>query len=94
MRAQLFNTLLDDTREIDDDLGSVFTTVDLKQTVRVDSDIEIQAYYAGHVLGANMFYVKVGDDSCVYTGGCNMTPDRHSGAAQSDAIQPDLLISK
>ncbi|KAL2642921.1 hypothetical protein R1flu_010508 [Riccia fluitans] len=70
------------------------TTVDLKRTVRVDSDIEIQAYYAGHVLGAAMFYVKVGDDSCVYTGDCNMTPDRHLGAAQSDALQPDLRITE
>ncbi|KAL2608096.1 hypothetical protein R1flu_026669 [Riccia fluitans] len=70
------------------------TAVDLKQTVRVDNDIEIRAYYAGHVLGAAMFYVKVGDDSCVYTGDYNMTPDRHLGAAQIDALQPDLLITE
>lgn len=27
-------------------------TVDLHQTVRVDDELEIKAYYAGHVLGA------------------------------------------
>ncbi|KAL2642927.1 hypothetical protein R1flu_010514 [Riccia fluitans] len=70
------------------------TAVDLKQTVQVDNDIDIRAYYAGHVLGAAMFYVKVGDDSCVYTGDYNMTPDRHLGAAQIDALQPDLLITE
>ncbi|BBN01886.1 integrator complex subunit 11 [Marchantia polymorpha subsp. ruderalis] len=70
------------------------TAVDLKQTVKVDSELEIRAYYAGHVLGAAMFYVKVGDESCVYTGDYNMTPDRHLGAAQIDALQPDLLITE
>ncbi len=29
--------------------------------------MEIKAYYAGHVLGAAMFQVKVGDQSVVYT---------------------------
>ena len=35
-----------------------------------------QAYYAGHVLGAAMFMVRVGSQSVVYTGDYNMTPDR------------------
>jgi len=34
---------------------------------KVDSEIEIKAYYAGHVLGAAMFHVKVGNQSVVYT---------------------------
>jgi integrator complex subunit 11 len=46
------------------------------------------------VLGAAMFYVKVGDDSVVYTGDYNMTPDRHLGAAQIDPLEPDLLITE
>ena len=33
----------------------------------MDSEIEIKAYYAGHVLGAAMFHVRVGDQSVVYT---------------------------
>jgi Cft2 family RNA processing exonuclease len=55
-------------------------TVDLHQTVQVDDELEIKAYYAGHVLGAAMFRIKVGDQSVVYTGDYNMTPDRHLGA--------------
>ena len=58
-------------------------TVNLHQTVKVffslcyvhafsiisqvDNDLELKAYYAGHVLGAAMFYVKVGHQSVVYT---------------------------
>ena len=34
---------------------------------QVNGDLEIKAYYAGHVLGAAMFQVKVGDQSIVYT---------------------------
>ncbi|XP_008789275.2 cleavage and polyadenylation specificity factor subunit 3-II [Phoenix dactylifera] len=70
------------------------TTLDLKQTVQVDKDLQIRAYYAGHVLGAAMIYAKVGDTAMVYTGDYNMTPDRHLGAAQIDRLQLDLLITE
>ena len=33
--------------------------VNLHQVVQVDSELEIKAYYAGHVLGAAMFQVKI-----------------------------------
>ncbi|XP_028752504.1 cleavage and polyadenylation specificity factor subunit 3-II isoform X1 [Neltuma alba] len=68
--------------------------VDLKQTVQVDGDLQIRAYYAGHVIGAAMFYVKVGDAEMVYTGDYNMTPDRHLGAAQIDRLRLDLVITE
>ncbi|XP_022776475.1 cleavage and polyadenylation specificity factor subunit 3-II isoform X2 [Durio zibethinus] len=68
--------------------------VDLKQTVQVDKDLQIRAYYAGHVIGAAMFYAKVGDAAMVYTGDYNMTPDRHLGAAQIDRLQLDLVITE
>ncbi|KAM7270561.1 hypothetical protein ACFE04_029775 [Oxalis oulophora] len=68
--------------------------VDLKQTVQVDEDLQIRGYYAGHVLGAAMFYAKVGDNAIVYTGDYNMTPDRHLGAAQIDRLQLDLVITE
>lgn len=68
--------------------------VTLHQSVMVDSDIEIKAYYAGHVLGAAMFWIRVGSQSVVYTGDYNMTPDRHLGAAWIDKCRPDLLISE
>ncbi|XP_053572186.1 LOW QUALITY PROTEIN: integrator complex subunit 11-like [Bombina bombina] len=68
--------------------------VNLHQTVQVDDKLEIKAYYAGHVLGAAMFHIKVGSESVVYTGDYNMTPDRHLGAASIDKCRPDLLISE
>ena len=43
----------------------------------MDEQLEIKAYYAGHVLGAAMFQIRVGSHSIVYTGDYNMTPDRH-----------------
>ncbi|XP_020083140.1 cleavage and polyadenylation specificity factor subunit 3-II [Ananas comosus] len=68
--------------------------LDLKQTVQVDKDLQIRAYYAGHVLGAAMIYAKVGGSTMVYTGDYNMTPDRHLGAAQIDRLRLDLLITE
>ncbi|XP_071451112.1 integrator complex subunit 11 [Hetaerina americana] len=68
--------------------------VTLHQTVMVDNELEIKAYYAGHVLGAAMFRIRVGSQSLVYTGDYNMTPDRHLGAAWIDKCRPDLLISE
>jgi len=35
--------------------------------VKVDDELEIKAYYAGHVLGAAMFHIKVGSQTVVYT---------------------------
>lgn len=34
---------------------------------KVDDELEIKAYYAGHVLGAAMVQIKVGAESVVYT---------------------------
>ena len=68
--------------------------VNLHQVIKVDDDLEIKAYYAGHVLGAAMFRVRVGSESLVYTGDYNMTPDRHLGAAWIDKCRPDLLITE
>lgn len=68
--------------------------VNLHQTIQVDDDLEIKAYYAGHVLGAAMFHIRVGQHSFVYTGDYNMTPDRHLGSAWIDKCRPDLLITE
>ncbi|KAK8933212.1 Cleavage and polyadenylation specificity factor subunit 3-II [Platanthera zijinensis] len=70
------------------------TPIDLKQAIQVDKDLQICAYFAGHVLGAAMIYAKVGDSAMVYTGDYNMTPDRHLGAAQIDRLELDLLITE
>lgn len=55
---------------------------------------DLLVYYVCKVLGAAMFYTKVGDSAIVYTGDYNMTPDRHLGAAQIDRLQLDLLITE
>ncbi|KAL1123005.1 hypothetical protein AAG570_003329 [Ranatra chinensis] len=70
------------------------TAVTLHQSLMVDGQLEIKAYYAGHVLGAAMFRISVGSQSVVYTGDYNMTPDRHLGAAWIDKCRPDVLITE
>eukprot|EP00842_Homolaphlyctis_polyrhiza_P003182 jgi/Hompol1/3865/HPOL_003396-RA len=71
----------------------------LNETIWVDSELEIKPYYAGHVLGAAMFFVRVTDgygvsQSVLYTGDYNMTPDRHLGSATVDVCEPDLIITE
>ncbi|KAJ1982729.1 hypothetical protein H4R34_001604 [Dimargaris verticillata] len=68
--------------------------MNLHETHWLDDEIEIRPYYAGHVLGAAMFYVRVGSESIVYTGDYNMTPDRHLGAAWIDKVRPDVLVTE
>ncbi|KAJ3213782.1 Integrator complex subunit 11 [Dinochytrium kinnereticum] len=68
--------------------------ISLQSTIYVDEELEIKPYYAGHVLGAAMFHIRVGNQSVVYTGDYNMTPDRHLGAAWIDECQPDVLITE
>ncbi|ORX94047.1 hypothetical protein K493DRAFT_315677 [Basidiobolus meristosporus CBS 931.73] len=68
--------------------------LNLHETAYVDDELEIKPYYAGHVLGAAMFYVRVGEQSVVYTGDYNMTPDRHLGSAWIDKCRPDILITE
>lgn len=50
--------------------------------------------YTCKVLGAAMIYAKVGENTIVYTGDYNMTPDRHLGAAHIDRLQLDLLVTE
>ncbi|KAI8059085.1 beta-lactamase-like protein [Gongronella butleri] len=75
---------------------SKVTGMQLHQSVYVDKDkdFEIKVYYAGHVLGAGMFHVRVGTESIVYTGDFNMTADQHLGAAWIDKVRPDVLITE
>lgn len=70
------------------------TAIDLSQEILIGDSIHVKAYYAGHVLGAAMFHVKVGEESVLYTGDYNMTPDRHLGVAIIDKCQPDVLITE
>uniref|UniRef100_A0A671N2C6 Integrator complex subunit 11 n=1 Tax=Sinocyclocheilus anshuiensis TaxID=1608454 RepID=A0A671N2C6_9TELE len=60
--------------------------LNLHQTVQVK--LELETYYAGHVLGAAVFQIKVGSESVVYT------VNIHLGAAWIDKCRPDILISE
>lgn len=68
--------------------------INMCETYEHSKNFIIKPYPAGHVLGAAMFYVKVGNESFVYTGDYNMTPDRHLGSAWIDCLRPDLLITE
>ncbi|KAJ1624126.1 cleavage and polyadenylation-specific factor 3-like protein, partial [Pavlovales sp. CCMP2436] len=71
------------------------TAVSLLETVHVDDELTITAHYAGHVLGAAMFSIAVGDVRVFYTGDFNMTADRHLGAARVPVgLRPHLVISE
>ena len=69
-------------------------TMEIGET-RMFGEIEVKAYYAGHVLGAAMFHARVGSESVLYTGDYNTTADRHMGAALCPMqLQPSLLITE
>ncbi|KAG5860300.1 putative RNA-processing beta-lactamase-fold exonuclease [Encephalitozoon hellem] len=70
------------------------TTISMSETYKHDEDFYITPYYAGHVLGAAMFHVVVGDQSVVYTGDYSTTPDKHLGPASIKCVRPDLLITE
>ena len=42
----------------------------LHQEIKIDEGFYLKVYYAGHVLGAGMFRVTVGEESVLYTGRC------------------------
>ncbi|KAL0265568.1 UNVERIFIED_CONTAM: hypothetical protein PYX00_011280 [Menopon gallinae] len=69
-------------------------TIHMMEEFMHDDDFLIKPFYAGHVLGAAMFYVKVGNRSVVYTGDFNTTADKHLGSAWIDRLEPDLLITE
>ncbi|KAI5165553.1 integrator complex subunit 11 [Nematocida sp. ERTm5] len=68
--------------------------ISIDETVEIEKDFTITPYYAGHVLGAAMYHVKVGDESVVYTGDYNMTPDRHLDGAWMPKVYPSVLITE
>jgi integrator complex subunit 11 len=70
------------------------STIELHQVVTIGKDIRATMYYAGHVIGAVMFYVEVNGYSVVYTGDYNMTSDRHLGAAWIERLSPHVVISE
>lgn len=68
--------------------------VDMNQTITVSPGFTITPYYAGHVIGAAMFYVKIDGKGVVYTGDFSTQPDKHLGSAVIECLRPDLMISE
>lgn len=70
------------------------------QYLEINSEKEIlpgqfvTAYYAGHVLGAVVYYIRTSSISLMYTGDYNTTPDRHIGCARVPRQNPDIQISE
>lgn len=81
------------TEDIERCMRKVGTT-ELHQIFRLADDFEIQTYYAGHVLGAAMFHIRVGRAHIVYTGDFNTTPDQHLRGAWIERLNPDVLITE
>jgi cleavage and polyadenylation specificity factor subunit 3 len=54
--------------------------------------IRFRPYHAGHVLGAAMFHIEVGDTKLLYTGDYSRTEDRHLVAAEVPDVKPDILV--
>lgn len=58
---------------------------------QVDDELEIKAYYAGHVLGAAMFQIRVGAESVVYTVSANAWGTGQAAWAGQEAPSRMLL---
>lgn len=70
------------------------TPINMNETIEIEKGFTITPYYAGHVIGAAMFYVQVGDQSVVYTGDFSTTSDQHLATASIDTLRPDLMITE
>ncbi len=68
-------------------------TIQLHETLEVNG-ITIKSYYAGHVLGATIFYIAWDGLRVVYTGDFNTVGDRHLGAAVVDRLRPHMLLTE
>eukprot|EP00759_Apiculatamorpha_spiralis_P032226 PhF_6_TR33711/c0_g1_i1/m.49470/K13148/CPSF3L, INTS11; integrator complex subunit 11 len=67
----------------------------LHEVMTIAQGIQVVPYYAGHVLGAVMFHVRVGDHTVLYSGDYNMTADRHLGPAEMPSgIDCDVFITE
>ena len=65
--------------------------IDFHQTKEVRG-VKFTPYAAGHVLGAAMFQIEIGEVKILYTGDYSMEEDRHLKAAEVPKLRPDVLI--
>ena len=54
--------------------------------------IKIQAYNAGHVLGACMFMIEIAGVRVLYTGDFSRAHDRHLKGAETPQVSPNVLV--
>ncbi|ORD95112.1 Cleavage and polyadenylation specificity factor subunit [Enterospora canceri] len=85
--------LLFTTEQINTCLKKVIT-VNMNETYEIEDNFILRPYYAGHVIGAAMFYVEYKGESVVYTGDFSTLADRHLRSATIDRLSPDLLITE
>lgn len=70
------------------------TAIDMNETILISDKIVITPYYAGHVIGAAMFHVRVGKSSFVYTGDFSTAANQHLSGAWIEELRPDLMITE
>lgn len=68
-------------------------SIGLRETMNF-GEIKITSFYAGHVLGAGMFFVEYKGLSVLYTGDYNSYADRHLGAAYAPRLNPNIIITE
>lgn len=68
--------------------------IHMNETYEIAPGYTLTPYYAGHVIGAAMFYLYAKGRTVVYTGDYNTSADRHLGAAKIDCLRPDVLITE
>lgn len=88
MENQLYNT-----EQINNCLSKV-VALNMEETYEIEQEFIIRPYYAGHVIGAAMFFVRYLDETVVYTGDFSTIPDRYLRGATIDCLRPDLLITE
>lgn len=81
------------TEQINNCLSKVIA-LNMEETYEIEQEFIIRPYYAGHVIGAAMFFVRYLDETVVYTGDFSTIPDRYLRAATIDCLYPDLLITE
>lgn len=75
----------------------MYKSVEKMRTIEIGNKfiyegIEIMPYYAGHVLGACMFYIKYKEETVLYTGDFNPSPSFTLKPAFIDQLNCDVII--
>lgn len=89
----MLEDLGDDNRDDIRACASAVVGVGLGEHHTIDG-IEIVPLYAGHVLGACMFYVRYSGESCLYTGDFNSSADNHLLSGRVPCLEPGALITE